>query len=402
MNQNGEETGDVPENIPALKRTKNLTWLCVAVLFFAGAGYPEDSEANFASAFGEQKTGVENSYIVKHFDTMWDLSYTFYGNPFVWGCIWEANRSISDPHWIYPGDTLIIPDISKRLSSVKDTPANLENQTKVQNTDQSVENIINRQFQASGVSTKEQPAEESAWGIEENDVNAVYRKGYFREELLRRVPFLWTTPDVKNITLPGNALIEDNPEAPAFQQYTHVTCRVFGNQTCRVGDTVDIFHKMKFLKVNKKTRGLVKRVGFGIVEESNDRTMRIFLYKIWDLVRNDDRIEKKETLHTYSLGDIVSPQKLQGALVIERCETSGSPYLYQTFIIDRGSIDQIQMGDIFMVFPKVKKEFSPIPALIGIAMRVMEETTSMYIIKMFDSTLKSGDYAQLSKRVLLQ
>lgn len=48
-------------------------------------------------------------HLVQQGDTLWDLGNRFLGNPFAWPQIWEQNKWIQDPHWIYPGDPLIIP-----------------------------------------------------------------------------------------------------------------------------------------------------------------------------------------------------------------------------------------------------------------------------------------------------
>jgi len=49
------------------------------------------------------------AYRVKKGDTLWDLSEEFLKDPFAWPDLWEANRHIEDPHWIYPGDSICIP-----------------------------------------------------------------------------------------------------------------------------------------------------------------------------------------------------------------------------------------------------------------------------------------------------
>jgi hypothetical protein len=51
-------------------------------------------------------------HIVERGDTLWDLSKRYLNNPFLWPQIWDKNRYITDAHWIYPGDPIILPDIS--------------------------------------------------------------------------------------------------------------------------------------------------------------------------------------------------------------------------------------------------------------------------------------------------
>jgi hypothetical protein len=47
-------------------------------------------------------------HIIRPGDTLWDLARTFYGSPYLWPQLWEANTYIRDAHWIYPGDPLLV------------------------------------------------------------------------------------------------------------------------------------------------------------------------------------------------------------------------------------------------------------------------------------------------------
>lgn len=48
------------------------------------------------------------THTIKQGDTLWALGQHYYGNPYLWPQLWEANTWITDAHWIYPGDVLLV------------------------------------------------------------------------------------------------------------------------------------------------------------------------------------------------------------------------------------------------------------------------------------------------------
>jgi len=43
-------------------------------------------------------------------DTLWDLARQYLQTPYLWPQLWEINPYIRNPHWIYPGDPLLIEE----------------------------------------------------------------------------------------------------------------------------------------------------------------------------------------------------------------------------------------------------------------------------------------------------
>ncbi|MFA5138658.1 MAG: LysM peptidoglycan-binding domain-containing protein [Elusimicrobiota bacterium] len=95
-----------------------MTFFLIGAIFFSPA-----------QAFGQEaaegvETAVERAqHEVVVANTLWDLAAHYYGDPWQWPRIHEANTDrIKDPHWIYPGQVIVIPGLNKTVMVVREAP----------------------------------------------------------------------------------------------------------------------------------------------------------------------------------------------------------------------------------------------------------------------------------------
>ena len=90
--------------------------VCMLILLPVGAFAQQVPAETANSSGGIVHTVVEG-------DTLWDLSSKYLGSPWKWTEIWERNRFLTNPHYIYPGIQVVIVPPGPREFALGQEPA---------------------------------------------------------------------------------------------------------------------------------------------------------------------------------------------------------------------------------------------------------------------------------------
>ncbi len=94
-----------------MRKIISLICLLLPVLAFAA------TSENSSDIRLDIRSDAPDRHIVVKGDTLWDISATFFKDPWKWPHIWGLNKeSIKDPHWIYPGDVIYLDRNSGTLN----------------------------------------------------------------------------------------------------------------------------------------------------------------------------------------------------------------------------------------------------------------------------------------------
>lgn len=346
--------------------------------------------------------GGDGTYVVKKWDTLWDLAFSFLENPFMWREIWELNPQVENPHLIYPGDRIRIPNLGEPSGiSQPSTRAYLERPDFSQITQgiAITEDITEEENEEQTDAPVVEP------GMSDATTTSLYRslvsKNYFTRDYLSKCGRLWMKEDDEGNVYPGNGRLDRCGKENVYRRYDELLAETYRPSVYSVGDIIQVIRSDRFVRYNGEVANLVRTIGRAKMVAVEENRVRAQLLEVWDVIRCDDRIARDVAIPERTIGAVqrISDQ-LQGK-VFMRVETTESPYVYQNFIIDKGAADNVKLGDIFAVYPVSKKEVvDPNPSIISTVVNVQETSSTLAIIKMHSDNLKPGDIAKLTHRVV--
>lgn len=249
-------------------------------------------------------------HIVRRGDTLWDLSTYYLHNPFLWPSIYEANETkIKNPHWIYPGQTFLIPPHLRRRGILYFLMG---------------ERVAVKQV----VSAEPMVATQLA-----------YKGGYLTTEDIEVGYIVESEHKGKeNITSPDTVYI-DLGEVDGVKP----------------GDLFTIFRWGKQVKdpdTGENLGRIVNILGKLVVIETVENSSSAEVVQSFDIINNHDMIVDYEAIAMPDFRQLISPEvQLEGRIAAAKLDDR-TIIPFHIVYINLGSADGIGIGDYFEIFRK--------------------------------------------------
>jgi len=331
---------------------------------------------------GYSNTDPDATYTIKKGDTLWDLAFSFLGNPFEWQRIWEINPYIKNPDLIYPGDRLAIPGRTGS-SSGEPVPAGLIPSETLGALD------LNKNSSGTAAADYGYPGDLAF-------LESLKRKNVLSEEQLSSAPFLWTERNARGQIYPGNGRIDAPKSGASYQLFGKVHITVHDGEY-RAGDTLAVYKSLRFVEFKGKTANLVKLAGKIVVLDVFPKKMTALLVSMNDVVTGGERVARIQHHASIVIDSLVPPSSVISAAIFTRVEETESPYPFQMCILDKGSTHGVDPGDVFAVYSSGNKQLS----VVGIIVHVTGESSTLCMVYMRQNRIETGDTAQLVRRALI-
>jgi hypothetical protein len=334
-------------------------------------------------------------YLIKKGDTLWDISNTFFKDPFLWPFIWKANPAVTNPDLIFTGNKLMIPSLAPIERALKAETAPSE-----QKKEPAQETAAVKQQEGLAGAAVTRP---KAAGAEEETPTGASSLIMPEEQIypiVDRYAMIsagFVSNEETGDTIVGAA--EKGKTIFGYDDIVYVSMRDAEN--IKIGDRYLVYShisKVKHPKTGKNFGRLIK--GLGILQiTAKDPAAKVLTARI---TISFDAIEIGNMLSPYIEPSPIyqSSQKKAkdiSGYILEVTDRRSINAQSDVVYLDKGIADGVEPGDSFLVYEQPEKPGFP-RKLIGEAqVFLVKEHTSTAIVKKSTETMGRG-YAVDFKR----
>jgi len=308
-------------------------------------------------------------------DTLWDIARRFLGNPYLWPQIWDRNRCITDAHWIYPGDVLIIPDV----------------------------NVLAPGAGGTGVGTEETP--ESAAGAGTAGAGGPTGPALIpsiEETALQCAPYVVDGHEDDSLKVIGS---EDGATKIAFADRDILYLNKGTNAGVKAGDVYTLQHAAYEVKHPETGRGIglkIETTGWVRVILVQENTATVVVEQACADIHLGDYLKTFEKVQVPLITEHARPTRLTPpsgkvvGTVVDMQDDATIAGDRQLVILNLGTANGITPGSLFVVY-KVMYPSVPTPRIVlgeAVVVAVRERTATVRIINSNDAVMP-GDKAEL-------
>ena len=341
---------------------------------------------------------IPETYVVKKGDTLWDISKKFKGDPFDWPSIWNRNKFIKDPHWIYPGQKLNLKEMLELLAAppVKLKPLPKPEPMFISSAPRTLDSESKKLIETSLVSPPESLEVSESISTEEFSPRPVYSDyNYMRTGFITKLSEL---PKTKIIEIEGGSF-----NATKFDYITIDRGTLLGIKegdifaVLAVGDLVEHPETGEKLGVVVRIKGIIKIVS---VSETRSRGK---ISENFDPIAEDDLVMPYRLPRGPMFDRWVKPEVVITGTILAVNEPMLSVHINDILYIDKGSEDGVKPGDRFVIYNKKEPGSSEIRKALGTiqAVKVMSNQTAVIVVSLKDMHIDIGDRVELSTRCRL-
>ncbi len=379
-----------------MSKPTRLVAILIAVSFIVGAGLVIAQEA-------------KTTHIVAQDETLAKIATQYFGNAFSWPLIWEANKDkIQDPHFIYPGQELVIPPLSAA------GPVNAPDTSKPE--------VAAAPAPADTTPVVAEPAPEPEPEPEPEATPVQPTVGVRHISVVAKpIPVVaeamafqagYISPvDEKPLGyIVGSRA--DLVERDHLVTNDKVYINIGGRDGVKVGDMYVVYRQSEQVKhpVTKKLMGRkITIVAVIKVDEVEDRTAGARIVSCYETLGNKEMIKPYlDVIVPTNLTPLPATKTLEGYIVAFR-DRRDLNALNKVVYIDRGTADGIMPGDVFEIYRlqqpvqdpsrKVKSKVSEIVMGRLQVLAVRNGTAAAYVSALTIEDIREGELIRLVKQV---